>query len=419
MATPVTLLPSSTPPKHRPLSGVPFPGTTNRRRFSTLIALSSSSKDIPEDPLTAAGRLLWGRGLPPQTLVSAVRAGWSAAWHLMMRQLAPSSSSSASAPGSYDRPASSFPSVPHHYQKNPRHLHLYVALPCPWAHRVLVVRALKGLTSSLPVSVVAPGLDGSWRFPVIEKSISGDELNPSPDRANGCSTLREVYNLRRGGYDGRSTVPMLWDSEKKEVVCNESYSIIEFLNSVVIGGNIDRSSQLDLCPQELKKQIDEWNRIIYPNINNGVYKCGFAQSQEAYDNAVNDLFNTLDKIESHLSTSRFLCGDVLTLADVCLFTTLIRFDLAYNVLFKCTKKKLVEYPNLYGYTCDIYQIPEVARTCNFEAIMDGYFCTLFPLNPGGIRPVMPSACSHDFLAKPHDRQVLSSRIKQSIPISES
>lgn len=273
MSTPVTLLPSSTPPQHRFLSGVPGRGTTNRCRFSTLIALSSSSRDIPEDPLTAAGRLLWGRGLPPQTLVSAVRAGWSTAWHLMMRQLAPSSSSSsASAPGSYDRPASAFPSVPHHYQRNPRHLHLYVALPCPWAHRVLVVRALKGLTSALPVSVVAPGLDGSWQFPIVEKSISGDELNPSPDRANGCSTLREVYNLRRGGYDGRSTVPMLWDSEKKEVVCNESYSIIEFLNSVDIGGNIDRSSQLDLCPQEIKKQIDEWNRVVYPNINNGVYK---------------------------------------------------------------------------------------------------------------------------------------------------
>lgn len=149
------------------------------------------------------------------------------------------------------------------------------------------------------------------------------------------------------------------------------------------------------------------------------FRCGFAQSQEGYDIAVNELFTTLDMLESHLSTSRYLCGDLLTLADVCLFTTLIRFDLVYNVLFKCTKKKLLEYPNLHGYARDIYQIPKVAETCNLEAIMDGYYLTLFPLNPSNIRPVMPSVCENQSLSEPHDRESLSSSGKyRQIHISE-
>ena len=145
-------------------------------------------------------------------------------------------------------------------------------------------------------------------------------------------------------------------------------------------------------------------------------RCGFAQSQEAYNAAANDLFGTMDMLESHLSSSRYLCcGDALTLADVCLFTTLIRFDLVYNVLFKCTKKKLVEYPNLHAYTRDIYQIPKVAATCNFEAIMDGYYRILFPLNPGSIRPLMPSASDHDHLSRPHNRELLSAGGRQPQP----
>ncbi|KAJ4731170.1 Glutathione S-transferase [Rhynchospora pubera] len=213
--------------------------------------------------------------------------------------------------------------------------------------------------------------------------------------------------MRRGGYDGRSTVPMLWDVKRKEVVCNESYGIIEFLNSGFAAG-----SGPDLCPVQLRGEIERWNQVIYPAVNNGVYRCGFAQSQEAYDTAVNELFTTLDKLESHLSTNQYLCGDTLTLSDVCLFTTLIRFDLVYNVLFKCTKRKIIEYPNLYAYTRDIYQMPKVAETCNFEAIMDGYYRTLFPLNPGGIQPIMPLVCQYESLSKPHGREVLSLKSKQ-------
>lgn len=249
-------------------------------------------------------------------------------------------------------------------------------------------------------------MDGFWEFrastiPVLDNDI----LVPSLDKANGCKTLKEVYNLRRGGYNGRSSVPMLWNVNKKEVVCNESYDIIELFNSRL--NDVARNPGLDLSPPSLKKKIDEWNQIIYPSVNNGVYRCGFAQSQEAYDSAVNELFSTLEMLDDHLGSSRFLCGDTLTLADVCLFTTLIRFDLVYNVLFKCTKKKLIEYQNLHGYMQDIYQIPKVATTCNFEAIMHGYYETLFPLNPGSIRPVIPSGSTHEVLSKPINRESLS------------
>ncbi|XP_059626086.1 uncharacterized protein LOC132269080 [Cornus florida] len=344
-------------------------------------------------------RLLWGQSLPPQLLISTVRLTWSTAWQLMMSQLAPSDSS-----GSYTRPTSRFRANSNFSRQKPGNLHLYVGLPCPWAHRTLIVRALKGLEDAVPVSIASPGIDGSWVF--LNSSVpDGNGLVPGSDNANGCKTLREVYKLRRGGYDGRSTVPMLWDMERKDAACNESYDIIELFNSSL--NELAQNSELDLSPPSLRKQIEEWNSIIYPTVNNGVYRCGFAQSQEAYDTAVSELFSTLDKIDDHLSRSRYLCGEMLTLADICLFTTLIRFDLVYNVMFKCTKKKVIEYPSLHGYMRDIYQIPKVAATCNFEATMDGYYKFLFPLNPGNIRPIMPSGCEHEVLLKPHNRESLS------------
>ncbi|CAI9288414.1 unnamed protein product [Lactuca saligna] len=360
----------------------------------------------PTQLITSITKLLWGKSLPPQLLISTVRSAWSTAWHLMMSQLAPSDPS-----GSYTRPVSQFRN-PNHHQLQPNALHLYAALPCPWAHRTLIVRALKGLQDAIPVSIASPGLDGSWVF--NDSPIpNGDKLIPTRDKVNGAKTVREVYKMRRGGYDGRCTVPMLWDVEKKEVVCNESYDIIELLNSGL--NEVARNPDLDLSPPELKKQIDEWNKIIYPSINNGVYRCGFAQSQEAYDTAVNELFNALNTVDDHLKGSRFLCGDNLTLADVCLFTTLIRFDLVYNVMFKCTKKKVVEYPSLHGYMQDIYQIPGVAETCNLEAMMDGYYKFLFPLNPGNIRPIMPSNSDHHSLSQTHNRESLSAS-SQSVQV---
>lgn len=240
---------------------VPPPSTTtpNRRHLHHTVKMS-----VDPNPITTLTKLLWGQSLPPNLLISAARSAWSATWHLMMSQLAPSDSA-----GRYTRAASQFRLPTINSSLSRQNLHLYVGLPCPWAHRTLIVRALKGLEDSIPVSIAAAGSDGSWEF--RNTSIPNkDTLVPGPDKANGCKTLKEVYNLRSGGYNGRSTVPMLWDADKKEVVCNESYDIIEMFNS----GFNDTSCnpELDLSPPPLKKKIDEWNQFVYPNINNGVYR---------------------------------------------------------------------------------------------------------------------------------------------------
>ncbi|GMI73538.1 hypothetical protein like AT5G44000 [Hibiscus trionum] len=365
---------------------------------------SSSDRNGNLNPINNIAKLLWGASLPPGLLISTVRTTWTSTWQAMMSQLAPSDPS-----GGYTRPPSKFRLDGQSPTAAITKLHLYVSLTCPWAHRTLIVRALKGLEEAVPVSVATHGFDGSWEFkdiPGKDNGMDNDILVPTMDKVNRCRNLKEVYKLRKGGYDGRVTVPMLWDVKNKEVVCNESYDIIEFFNSGLNG--LALNPGLDLSPVELKEEIEEWNRVIYPNVNNGVYRCGFAQSQEAYDVAVTGLFSTLDRIDDHLGSSRYLCGDRLTLADICLFTTLIRFDLIYNVLFKCTKKKLLEYTNLHAYMRDIYQIPKVAATCNFPEIMDGYYQLLFPLNPGGIRPVMPAGCEHNFLSRPPNRESMSS-----------
>ncbi|EPS62322.1 hypothetical protein M569_12468 [Genlisea aurea] len=354
-----------------------------------------------QNPLTAITNFIWGPSLPPNLLISTARLTWSTLWHVMMSQLAPSDSS-----GSYRRPSSQFRISPDDPSLPRRSLHLYVGLPCPWAHRTLIVRALKGLERFIPVSVASPGDDGYWKFLSSPSADAG--IAPTADEANGKKTLKEVYNSRSGGYSGRSTVPMLWDCDENEVICNESYDIIEMFNSGL--NEVASNPELDLSPPHLKKRIEEWNGIIYKSVNNGVYRCGFAQSQEAYDAAVNELFDVLDTVDDHLGKSRYLCGDELTLADVCLFTTLIRFDVVYNVLFKCTKKKVVEYENLHGYMREIYQIPTVAATCNFEATIEGYYKMLFPLNPGSICPIMPLASQPDTLLKPHLRDKTLSQI---------
>ncbi|KAE8673106.1 succinyl-CoA ligase subunit beta [Hibiscus syriacus] len=299
----------------------------------------------------------------------------------MMSQLAPSDPS-----GGYTRPPSCSTS-PTNSQQPPN-------FTSTWAYHA------RGPTESLssdhskaskkpspsPSQPPAPTTPGNSEISPTKKSGDEGTLVPTRDKINGCRNLKEVYGLRKGWYNGRATLPMLWGVDRKEVICNDSYDIIEFFNSGING--LDQNPGLDLSPAELKG-------------------CGCAQSHEAYDVAVNGLFNTLDKMDDHLGGSRYLCGDRLTLADICLFTTLIRFDVVYNVLFKCTKKKLHEFPNLHGYMRDIYQIPKVAATCNFPEIMDGYYWILFPLNPGSIRPVLPSGCDHESLSRPHNRESMS------------
>ncbi|KAK8945582.1 hypothetical protein KSP40_PGU013178 [Platanthera guangdongensis] len=375
----------------------PCPNTSTASSPTTAAPAQKPPPDIllivsPFDPIASAARLLWGRSLlPPSNLRRPL---------LLVRRLAP-----------HDAPARPllsrrlllparlpFPHRPLRIPPPPHsgypHLHLYAALPCPWAHRALIVRALRSLETAIPLSLASPGRDASWEF------------RPA-DAVNDRRTLREIYALRPGGYDGRSTVPMLWDSQIRDVVCNESYAIIEFFNEVGSGGD-------DLAPPHLRPEIGEWNRIIHPGINNGVYRCGFAQSQEAYDAAVDELFSAMDTVEEHLSASRYLCGDTFTLADVCLFTTLIRFDLAYNILFRCSKRKLVEYPNLHGYTREIYQMPKIAATCDFGAIVDSYYGSLFPLNPSGIRPATPASASEvELLSKLHCRESISLRSRDA------
>lgn len=366
--------------------------------------LSTCRAEQQQDWVKQVGKALWGRGLPPGALVDVARQLWGTGWQVMMGQLAPSGEK-----GAYDRPQSQFrgrpvPGAP----VIPGNFHLYVATTCPWAHRALIVHTLKGLDEAVPLSVVVPGLNGLWEFSSGRANAAGAAAGKfvgTKDRANGQSRLMDAYKMRKEGYSGRATVPMLWDQGSMEVLNNESADIIEILNSDF--NELAKNPGLDLAPSLLKAEIDRWNSLIYHDVNNGVYRCGFAQGQEAYEAAVEGLFKTLNMLEEHLAASRYLCGDSLTLADIRLFTTLYRFDSVYSILFKCSKQKLFEFPNLYGYLRDIYQIPGVESTCDMPAIMDGYYRILFPLNPGSICPVIPKSSESPALTQPHGREKLS------------
>jgi glutathionyl-hydroquinone reductase len=203
----------------------------------------------------------------------------------------------------------------------------------------------------------------------------------------GCRSLAELYQLAKPGYQGRATVPVLWDNQSKTIVNNESAEIIVMLN-----GALNAHAQVpsvDLYPEGLRTEIDVWNEKIYHAVNNGVYRCGFAQTQVAYNEAIDELFSTLDRINELLKTQQYLCGDRLTLADVRLFTTLIRFDIAYYGIFKCNRRRIQDYPNISAYVLRIYQLPGIAETCDLERVKRDYYGNLFPLNPGGIVPSGP------------------------------
>jgi glutathionyl-hydroquinone reductase len=237
----------------------------------------------------------------------------------------------------------------------------------------LVVRALKGLENSIDLTILRGDANaGGWALPEPE---------------HGCNTLAQLYRFANPGYTGRSTVPMLWDTQTNSIVNNESAEIIEILNAEF--NDYATHSELDLAPIALKDSIDQWNETIYQSVNNGVYRCGFAQTQAAYDLAHQELFATLDRINQLLATQNYLCGELLTLADIRLFTTLIRFDLVYHTLFKCNRKRIQDYPRLQTYLQKIYHLPGVAETCNFQTILQDYYGNLFPLNPGGIIPKLP------------------------------
>ena len=258
--------------------------------------------------------------------------------------------------------------------------HLYVSYACPWAHRTLIFRALKGLNDHITVSVVHPDmLSEGWTFEDDFDGATGDTLFGKP-------FLRDIYTTADPKISGRVTVPILWDKKRNTIVSNESSEIIRMLNSAFDGitGN-----DLDFWPAELRVDIETLNTRIYDTVNNGVYKSGFATSQEAYDEAVGPLFDSLDWLEGILSENRYLTGDRLTEADWRLWTTLARFDDVYHGHFKCNRRRLIDYPNLWAYTRELYQIPGVAETLRTDHIVRHYHYSHDTINPYRILPTGP------------------------------
>ena len=268
--------------------------------------------------------------------------------------------------------------------------HLYVSYACPWAHRTLIFRALKGLVDHITVSVVHPDmLSQGWSFDLEDTGATGDTLY-------GLPFAHSIYTKADPTYSGRVTVPILWDKTRETVVSNESSEIIRMFNSAFDATTGDTQ---DFWPEDLRADIEPVNDRIYDTLNNGVYKSGFASTQAAYEDAVYPLFDTLDWLEARLSENRYLMGSRLTEADWRLFTTLVRFDPVYHLHFKCNRKRLIDYPNLWAYTRELYQWPGVAETVNFDHIVRHYHYSHDSINPHRIVPINPDL---DFNA-PHGR----------------
>ena len=267
--------------------------------------------------------------------------------------------------------------------------HLYVSLACPWAHRTLIFRSLKGLEKMISHSVVHWYMaENGWTFQTTDGVL--------PDTVNNADFLHQVYTSAKPDYSGRVTVPVLWDRENSTIVSNESSEIIRMLNNAFnsIGANLE-----DFYPRELQQEIDEINTRVYETLNNGVYKSGFATTQQAYEEAIEPLFATLDWLEERLSNHRFLMGDQITEADWRLFTTLVRFDPVYVGHFKCNLRRIADFTNLSGYVRDLYQQPGIAATVNMEHIKNHYYASHETINPSRVVPVGPRT---DFTL-PHNR----------------
>ena len=279
------------------------------------------------------------------------------------------------------------------FKAEPGRYHLYVSYACPWAHRTLIYRKLKGLEGMIPVSVVHWLMAGNgWTFQ------PGHGVTADP--VNKADYLYEVYLAADPDYTGRVTVPIFWDTETNTIVSNESADIIRMFNSA-----FDQSGAtvVDYYPPDLRAEIDALNSRIYDTVNNGVYKSGFAATQDAYDEAVQDLFASLDWLEDILSRQRYLAGANITEADWRLFTTLVRFDSVYVGHFKCNIRRIADYPNIWAYTRDLYQQPHIAETVHMDHIKKHYYQSHRPINPTGIVPLGPEV---DF-DLPHDRDRLA------------
>jgi putative glutathione S-transferase len=271
----------------------------------------------------------------------------------------------------------------------PGRFHLYVSLACPWASRTIIVRRLKRLEDVLPMTIVDPVRDErGWRFDADR-----------PDPVNDFTFLAEAYELTEPGFDGRVSVPVLFDTYDNVIVNNESADIIRMMNAWSDHGP-------DLVPEDLRGAIDEINERVYRDVNNGVYRAGFATTQEAYEEAYDALFETLDWLDERLATRRYLLGSDITEADWRLFVTLVRFDAVYNLHFKCNKRRIEDYAHLSGYLRDLYQRPQIAETVDFDHIKRHYYLTHPNLNPSRIVPKGPAID----LWRPHGREALDGSV---------
>ena len=285
------------------------------------------------------------------------------------------------------------------FKAEPGRYHLYVSHACPWAHRTMILRALRKLEDVISVSVVDPfASDEGWHF--------SDGPGCIPDTVNGTRYLREIYKLAKDDYTGRVSVPVLWDRREKTIVNNESAEIIRMLNVAFNGwGN----GEPDLYPAPLRDEIDAINEPIYEHVNNGVYKTGFARSQAAYEDAFDALFATLDALEARLGAQRYVAGERITEADWRLFPTLVRFDAVYVGHFKCNRRRIEDYPNLSNYVRELYQYPGIADTVNMAHIKGHYYGSHASVNPTRIVPKGPEL---DF-TRPHDRDRLWLSVAQT------
>jgi len=305
---------------------------------------------------------------------------WSGSWH-------PFQGSNAN--GGFVRQSSSFrsfvtpdgaagPTGAGGFKAEPARYHLYAALTCPWASRALIARKLKGLEPIVSATIVEPFMsEEGWRF--------GDYPGAGRDIVNGATYLHEIYSRADPHYTGRATVPVLWDKARKTIINNESSDILRIFNS---GFGALADERVDLYPEALRGEIDALNETIYSGLNNGVYRAGFAQKQEAYEEACLGVFATLDELESRLAGRTFLVGERLTEADIRLFVTLVRFDLAYHGLFKCNLRRLSDYPALSAYLFRLLATPELRETVNIGHIKRGYY-SVKALNPNGVVPLGP------------------------------
>jgi putative glutathione S-transferase len=282
--------------------------------------------------------------------------------------------------------SSGFPAVAGRY-------HLYACLCCPWSQRAVIARRLKGLEDAISLSYVDPYRDArGWAF------TGGQFVDP----VNGFAFLSQAYAATDPDFDDRYTLPVLWDRQTSQIVSNESGEILRMLNDAF---EEFAEHDVDLCPPELRDEIDALNARVYQHLNNGVYRAGFSQNQEAYEEACNGVFEVLDELEEWLGRTRYLFGDTPTEADWRVFPTLVRFDTVYYQHFKCNRRRVVDYPNLWGYARDLYQLPGIADTVDMEQIKIHYFTTHDMINPSRLIPVGPDV---DFLA-PHGREGLRRR----------